>query len=173
MNRNEITQPQLEWLKKERYDGDAEKLEEDLQRDLAYIFELLRFCPNSLFADTYVPPYRYRGFVESPLSSYDDEVLHTLERRQIPVEKILSTQWRVYSDVVNYYRDAYETGKNVAPLLVTYDKTTELYYVKDGHHRLYAHWLLRRGLVDVAVSNSGLVGRNTFYPIHEMREIDR
>jgi len=174
MNRSEINLKQLDWLKSTQYNDDATQLEADLEHALAYIFELLRFCPRELVTESrFVPPYRTRGFVESPLSTYDDEDLHALERKLIPVDKIRATQWRVFSDAVNYYREAFINDAAVAPILVHFEKATGLYYVKDGHHRLYAHSMLRRGLVDVVLSETGMPFHRDVRTVREMQMIDR
>src|SRR6185369_14534244 len=135
-----------------------------------YIHEVLRACPASaMLLPQFLPPFHGARFVDSPISTYDDEDLATLEHKQVSIDKIRATQWKVYSDATDYYLEAYRAGANVAPVLVAYDRQTGLYFVRDGHHRLYSHNRLHRGLVDVALSNKGIPNVRQTYAVKEMR----
>jgi hypothetical protein len=123
--------------------------------------------------DPFVPPFRPQGFVESPQSTYQEEEVRRLERRQVPLDRLICTQWRIYRDAVSYYYYALKQHGVVAPVLVHYDSATDSYYVKDGHHRLFAYYMHDTHLIDVAISETGMPHAQKFFAVHEMELTER
>jgi len=174
MNRQELSTKQWEWLLQNHYQGNEDTLHHDVQFDDEYVKELLRFCPvSAVAAVAFFPSYQAGRFIESSRSTEEDEDIDQLEKKYVPVSKIRATQWTVYRDAMEYYREAYRQGAKVKPILAYLDPQTGLYLVKDGHHRLYAHSRLRLGLVELALSPRAPLSRSVLYEVHKMRVTER
>jgi|GEM_PF-1251832 len=176
MSKEQLHHYQLQWLQ-QQYHFDEGALEKDLDEEWDYIQEILKFCPAVASLFTQLHHREHTGFVDAPMSTFNEEAVETLPKLEILFTLLRASQWTVFRSVVDQYKKEILRGTHVPEAIVVIDQSTGIGIVKDGHHRVTAYLQLHQegklpspnASIFIAVSSKALHPQLRIYQLTEMR----